>query len=103
MHDYSDAIAIVGLNNVTNAINIPTGHEKVQGDIEHTGDNTQTGDYNLTGTQTINDGKLIIPSTSDIEIDGISIRDFITDHTHDQGNDSDGDVQQTTDEPNALP
>ena len=49
MHDYSDAIAIVGLNNVTNAINIPIGFEEVKGNIEHTGDNTQTGNYNLTG------------------------------------------------------
>jgi len=49
MHDYSDAIAIVGLNNVTNAINIPAGFEEVKGNIEHTGNNTQTGNYNLTG------------------------------------------------------
>jgi len=49
MHDYSDAIAIVGLNNITNAINIPVGFEEVKGDIEHTGDNTQTGNYYLTG------------------------------------------------------
>jgi len=53
MHDYSDAIAIVGLNNATNAITIPTGHEKVQGNIEHTGDYTLVGDAivnNITAT-----------------------------------------------------
>ena len=44
MHDYSDAIAIVGLNNINDAIAIPTGHEKVQGDIEHTGNYTLIGD-----------------------------------------------------------
>ena len=61
MHDYSDAIAIVGLNNVANAINIPTGFEEVKGNIEHTGNynltgnivhlgnNTQTGDLGITG------------------------------------------------------
>jgi hypothetical protein len=53
IHDYSDAIAIVGLNNINNAISIPSGHEKVNGDIVHTGDNTQTGDYNITGNQII--------------------------------------------------
>lgn len=49
MHDYSDAIAIVGLNNISNAITIPEGFEKVVGDIVHTGKNTQTGDYFVTG------------------------------------------------------
>lgn len=52
MHDYSDAIAIVGLNNISNAINIPTGHEEVQGDINHTGNLTQTGNIDLTGDAT---------------------------------------------------
>jgi len=85
MHDYSDAIAIVGLNNVTNAINIPVGYEEVKGNIEHTGDNTQTGDYNLTGnveqtgdyTQT---GEHIV--TGDIILNGISLNDFVNNHTH---------------------
>lgn len=49
MHDYSDAIAIVGLNNIANAINIPIGFEEVKGNIEHTGNNKQTGNYNLIG------------------------------------------------------
>ena len=85
MHDYSDAIAIVGLNNVTNAINIPVGFEEVKGDIEHTGNNTQTGNYNLTGnieqtgdyTQT---GEHIV--TGDIILNGISLNDFVNNHTH---------------------
>ena len=70
MHDYSDAIAIVGLNNINDAIAIPTGHEKVQGDIEHTGDYTLTGeitaalyktgtDSGATGSFTTTDAKTV--------------------------------------------
>lgn len=49
MHDYSDAIALIGLNNILKKIDIPSGFEKVNGNVEHTGDLTQTGNYNLTG------------------------------------------------------
>lgn len=49
MHDYSDAIAIVGLNNINKAITIPKNFEKVFGDINHDGNLTQKGNYTLTG------------------------------------------------------
>ena len=49
MHDYSDAIALVGLNNITNAISIPVGHEKVNGNIQHTGNYALTGDLTHVG------------------------------------------------------
>lgn len=72
MHDYSDAIAIVGLNNVKNAINIPTGFEEVKGNIEHTGNNKQTGNYDLTGNNTT----LGTTKTTDIIVSNtIKVRD----------------------------
>ncbi len=54
MHDYSDAVAIVGLNNRAGAITIPdviqqTGDTNQDGDYTHQGSNDQTGDYSLTG------------------------------------------------------
>jgi len=57
MHDYSDAIAIVGLNPLSSAITIPTettenGNRTQIGEYTHTGDRTQTGDITLTGNYT---------------------------------------------------
>ena len=49
MHDYSDAIAIVGLNNINDAIAIPTDHEKVNGNIQHTGNYALTGNLTHVG------------------------------------------------------
>jgi len=75
MHDYSDAIALVGLNDMTNAINIPSGHEKVQGDIIHTGNYTLTGDMlingNLTVTGTITAPNIVVGTN--ITVNGKSV------------------------------
>jgi hypothetical protein len=54
MHDYSDGIAIVGVNPLSSAILIPTTIKQVgdtvqEGDYTHTGDFTMTGDFILTG------------------------------------------------------
>lgn len=54
MHDYSDGIAIVGVNPLSSAITIPsviqqTGDTNQDGNYTHQGDRTQTGDYNHTG------------------------------------------------------
>jgi len=57
MHDYSDAIAIIGLNPLDSAISIPSettenGNRTQAGDYNHTGNRTQTGDITLTGDYT---------------------------------------------------
>ena len=59
MHDYSDAVAIVGLYNRAGEITIPKvithiGDVYEEGNHEHIGDVNQTGDYVLTGDFTIN-------------------------------------------------
>jgi len=61
MHDYSDAIAIVGLKPLAGALTIPsviqqTGDTNQDGDYTHTGSITRTGNTELTGdlTQTGN-------------------------------------------------
>ena len=61
MHDYSDGLAIVGINPLAAAITIPgviqhTGDANQDGDYTHQGNRTQTGDYVLEGdfTQTGN-------------------------------------------------
>lgn len=78
MHDYSDGIAIVGINPLAAALTIPTviqqtgdtnqdGDYTHQGNMTRTGDTTldgsvtQTGDYDQTGNQTI---------TGDLTVDG---------------------------------
>ncbi len=100
MHDYSDAIAIIGLNNITNAIAIPTGHEEVKGDIVHTGNNTQTGNYTITGNVTvIGDITATGNVTSSLGTNNISLNE----HKHTQGNDSDGDTEVDTDGPISTP
>jgi hypothetical protein len=108
IHDYSNTIAHVGLNNTRNSIYIPNtikmvGDTVQEGNYTHTGNRDQTGDFVLNGNQTINNGTLTIPATSDITIDGISLRSFITNHTHSQGNDSNGNTEQDTNPPNAVP
>lgn len=57
MHDYSDGVAIVGLNPKALAITIPAvitqiGDAYEEGNVEHAGNRTQTGDYTLTGAIT---------------------------------------------------
>jgi len=54
MHDYSDGIAIVGVNPRAGAITIPsviqqTGDTNQDGNYTHQGNRTQTGDYTITG------------------------------------------------------
>jgi hypothetical protein len=54
MHDYSDGIAIVGINPKAGAITIPqviqmTGNTNQDGDYTHQGDRIHTGNYDLTG------------------------------------------------------
>jgi len=54
MHDYSDGLAIVGVNPMAGAITIPTviqqlGDTNQDGNYTHQGSRTQTGDYNQTG------------------------------------------------------
>jgi len=60
--DYSDSFALVGLNQKSNAIPIPSV-ATVEGERECTGDHTFTGG-------------------ADIIINGISLIDFMADHTH---------------------
>lgn len=57
MHDYSDGIAIVGVNPLAEALTIPTTIKQVgdtvqEGNYTHTGDLTRTGDTTLTGSYT---------------------------------------------------
>jgi hypothetical protein len=54
MHDYSDGIAIVGINPKAGALTIPsviqhTGDTNQDGDYTHQGDRTQTGDQTIIG------------------------------------------------------
>lgn len=56
MHDYSDAFAIVGVNPISTAIDIPTviqmtGNTNQDGDYTHQGDREQTGDFTHTGNK----------------------------------------------------
>jgi len=64
MHDYSDGIALVGINPVSTAIPIPTTIQRV-GDYTQTGDVTHVGNYNITGNMII-DGDLEV--TGDVNI-----------------------------------
>ena len=84
MFDYSDSVALVGLKNKANELEIPdrikmTGDALQIGSYEHHGSRNQTGDYtingsiNQTGTNTIN---------GDIIINGQSLWSFINNHTH---------------------
>lgn len=54
MHDYSDGVALVGLNPLASAITIPTviqmtGDINITGDLDLTGDLTVTGNITATG------------------------------------------------------
>jgi len=54
MHDYSDAIAVVGINPLAGALTIPsviqqTGDTNQDGDYTHQGDRTQIGNLTITG------------------------------------------------------
>ena len=78
MFDYSDSVALIGLKNKANELEIPdtikiTGDTKAIGDWDITGNIEITGNINQTGTNTIN---------GDIIINGQSLWDFINNHTH---------------------
>jgi len=85
MHDYSDGIAIVGINPKAGALTIPsviqqTGDANADGDHTHQGDTTQIGNLTITGDIQVNGnitctGKLTAASAT---IGGI---DFGS-HTH---------------------
>ena len=85
-HDYSDGIAIVGINPQAGALTIPsviqhTGDTNQDGDYTHQGDTTQIGNLTITGDIQVNGnitctGKLTAASAT---IGGI---DFGS-HTHD--------------------
>jgi hypothetical protein len=85
MHDYSDGIAIVGINPKARALTIPsviqqTGDANADGDHTHQGDTTQIGNLTITGDIQVNGnitctGKLTAASAT---IGGI---DFGS-HTH---------------------
>jgi len=85
MHDYSDGIAIVGINPKAGALTIPsviqqTGDANADGDHTHQGDTTQMGNLTITGDIQVNGnitctGKLTAGTAT---IGGI---DFGT-HTH---------------------
>ncbi len=85
MHDYSDGIAIVGINPIAGALTIPsviqqTGDTNQDGDHTHQGDTTQMGNLTITGNLHVDGeitctGKLTAASAT---IGGI---DFGT-HTH---------------------
>ena len=79
MHDYSDGIALVGVNPLAGAITIPsviqqTGDSNHDGNHTHTGDLTIEGDLDLTGTLTVIGG---ISATGDIVADGISLKSHV--------------------------
>lgn len=61
MHDYSDGVAIVGLNPLSDAITIPLGNTIIEGDLDLNGDLTVTGNITATGEITALSGS---PSTS---------------------------------------
>jgi hypothetical protein len=117
MHDYSDGLAIVGVNPFSAAITIPQvieqmgdGYQKGNweqiGDYIHEGTRTQTGDHTITGNVTINGsltvnagaGDTVVVNGVTLEVvDGDVIVDGISSKTHTHPGDSGG----TTGEPNA--
>jgi hypothetical protein len=105
MHDYSDGLAIVGVNPLASAITIPsviqqTGDTNQDGNYTRQGNMVQEGDTEITGNFTLNGNMQVngnitcsgtisagnfsglgggtMTSTSDIEAQGISL----TTHTH---------------------
>jgi hypothetical protein len=104
MHDYSDGIALVGINNLAGLFDIPTviqrtgdinqdgdithqGDREQTGDVIHTGDKTQTGLFTLTGNMVMSgDGGpgtanmtniTINITTGDVIADGISLKNHV--------------------------
>ena len=80
MHDYSDGIAIVGINPQAGALTIPsviqqTGDTNQNGDYTREGSLVQIGDMTITGNLHV-DGE--ITCTGDVVAGGISLRN----HTH---------------------
>ena len=91
MHDYSDGIAIVGINPLAGAITIPkviqqTGDTNQDGNYTHqgnrvhtgdhiqTGDKTQTGNYTITGNVTINGSITINAQPGDVvQVNGVTL------------------------------
>jgi hypothetical protein len=105
MHDYSDGLAIVGVNPMAGALTIPsviqqTGDTNQDGNYTRQGNMVQEGDTEITGNFTLNGNMQVngnitcsgtisagnfsglgggtMTSTSDIEAQGISL----TTHTH---------------------
>ncbi len=86
MHDYSDAVAIVGLYNRAGEITIPKvithiGDVYEEGNHEHIGNVNQTGNYTIVGNLTV-DGNIIctgtITASADVVAGGVSLKN----HTH---------------------
>ena len=80
MHDYSDGIAIVGINPLAGALTIPdviqqTGDTNQDGDYTRQGSLVQIGDMTITGDLHVDGG---ITCTGDVVAGGISLRN----HTH---------------------
>ena len=80
MHDYSDGIAIVGINPQAGALTIPsviqqTGDTNQDGNYTRQGSLVQIGDMTITGNLHV-DGE--ITCTGDVVASGISLRN----HTH---------------------
>ena len=80
MHDYSDGIAIVGINPLAGALTIPdviqqTGDTNQDGNYTRQGSLVQIGDMTITGNLHV-DGE--ITCTGDVVAGGISLRN----HTH---------------------
>jgi phage baseplate assembly protein gpV len=91
MHDYSDGIAIVGVNPQAGALTIPaviqqTGDTNQDGNYTHqgsrvhtgdhiqTGDKTQTGNYTITGNVTINGSITINAQPGDfVQVNGVTL------------------------------
>jgi len=85
MHDYSDGIAIVGINPQAGALTIPsviqqTGDTNQDGDYTRQGSLVQIGDMTITGNLHV-DGE--ITCTGDVVAGGISLRNHT--HTGDSG------------------
>ena len=85
MHDYSDGIAIVGINSQAGALTIPsviqhTGDTNQDGDYTHQGDMDQTGNLTVNGNLQVNGnitctGSLVVATAT---IGGI----YFGTHTH---------------------
>ena len=78
VHDYSDGLAIVGVNPRAGAFTIPdviqqTGDTNQDGNYTHQGNRTQVGDYDLTGDYTQIGNMTIqgnVEITGDVQVNG---------------------------------